>query len=274
MPTTIAFHTPGGLQPAPYRAESLAEAAAHEPKGFYTITRTYAGNGAVMLDAHFDRLEESARLEGIPLRLDREALRSSLRTLLHDADYPNARFRMTVPMDALSQVILTLEPLGELPQSVRVEGVSVATYARQRRNPRAKINNWIEERRAIRAALPPDVYEGILLDSQDRLLEGLSSNFYAVRRGRLYTAEEGVLEGVGRRILLGVAPGIVEVVRQPIPRQEIPALAEAFLTSSSRGVVPIVRIDGQAVGQGQPGPVTRRLAVLYDDWVEAHLEPI
>ncbi len=274
VPTTIAIHTPEGLQPVPYRASSLAEAAAHEPKGVYTITRTYRGQGTVMLDAHFDRLEESARLEGIPLRLDREALRRSLRTLVHDAAYPNARFRMTVPMTARTHVILTLEPLEELPISVRNAGVSVATYARQRRNPRAKINNWIEERRTIRATLPADAYEGILLDSQDRLLEGLSSNFYAVREGVLYTAEDGVLEGVARRIVLGIATEIIDIVRQPLPRREIHTLVEAFLTSSSRGVVPIVRIDGQQINTGRPGPITRRLAELYDDWVEAHLEPI
>ncbi|NJL93532.1 MAG: hypothetical protein HC915_07270 [Anaerolineae bacterium] len=49
---------------------------------------------------------------------------------------------------------------------------------------------------------------------------------------------------------------------------------EAFLTSSSRGVLPIVMIDDQPIGAGAPGVLTRELQQRYDAWTEAHLEPI
>jgi D-alanine transaminase len=60
----------------------------------------------------------------------------------------------------------------------------------------------------------------------------------------------------------------------PVNVNEIDVLQEALLTSSGRGVVPIVEIDGRAIGTGKPGPYTRRLRAAYDTWADAHLEPI
>jgi branched-subunit amino acid aminotransferase/4-amino-4-deoxychorismate lyase len=55
---------------------------------------------------------------------------------------------------------------------------------------------------------------------------------------------------------------------------EVPAIQEAFLTSSSRAIVPITRIDDEVIGDGAPGAVTLELAGRYSAWVDAHLEPI
>ncbi|PJF34267.1 MAG: hypothetical protein CUN49_16530, partial [Candidatus Thermofonsia Clade 1 bacterium] len=88
---------PEGLREAPYRADSLAEAVPYEPEGVYTITRTFNRDHVLMLDEHLDRLEESARLEDIPIQLDRAALRTALRTLIDQSGYAESRFRITVP---------------------------------------------------------------------------------------------------------------------------------------------------------------------------------
>ncbi|NLF75879.1 MAG: hypothetical protein GX573_09275, partial [Chloroflexi bacterium] len=69
IPTVIL--TPNGLEPAPYSVQSLPEAVPYEPSGVYTVARTFHGDRALLFDAHLDRLEESARLVNIPLRLDR-----------------------------------------------------------------------------------------------------------------------------------------------------------------------------------------------------------
>ena len=71
-----------------------------------------------------------------------------------------------------------------------------------------------------------------------------------------------------------IAPQVLPVEMSPVHRRDIPRLSEAMLTSSSRGVVPITRIDRQPVGNGRVGAVVRRLQQLYDAWTEAHAEPI
>ena len=273
IPTAILLPD-GSLAPTPYAAHSLAEVAEHEPQGVYTVARTFQHDRALLLDAHLDRMEKSARLVGIPLKLNRPQLRAALRTLIHRAGYPESRFRITVPRDVPEQVYLALEPLRPVPEHVMQEGAHVITVPLVRPNPVAKTTDWVKKRRPAYEQLPSDVYEGILLDAKGYLREGLSSNFYGVLEGTLHTAGEGVLEGITRMAVLELAPQVLPLEMTPVHKSDLPRLSGAMLTSSSRGLVPITRIDGQPVGDGRVGPITRRLQQLYDAWTEAHAEPI
>ncbi|MBO9308856.1 MAG: aminotransferase class IV [Chloroflexi bacterium] len=272
MGIPIGILTPDGLQEAPYSADSLAAAVPFEPEGVYTITRTFNRDHVLMLDEHLDRLEESARLENIPLRLDRAALRAALRTLIERGGYPESRFRITVPRARPDHLYLSVEPFTPLPAELIQQGVRVATVPLARRNPAAKTTDWMSQRKA--AALPEGVYEGVLVSPDGLLLEGLSSNFYAVMGGVLRTAGEGVLSGIARRALLALAPNYLPVRLEPIHKAELGAVEEAFLTSASRGVVPIVAIDGQVIADGRPGAQTMRLREAYEEWAQAHLTPL
>jgi branched-chain amino acid aminotransferase len=275
MPIPIAIHSPGGaLREAPFTAETLEQASFLEPEGIYTVTRTYHGDHAILLNAHLDRLQESAQIEGIPLELDRDALRASLRTLLKRAGYNESRIRLTVPRQAPDQVILAVERLQIITEETRAQGVTVATLHLARRNPRAKSNEWVKIRAEARKRMSGDVYEGIIVSDKGELTEGLSSNFYGIIDGCLRTANELILHGVARRILLTVATESIPVDLRPIQLDQIRELEEAFLTSSSRGVMPIVKIDDAMIQKGVPGPKTLALSSKYQAWVEAHLEPI
>jgi branched-chain amino acid aminotransferase len=240
----------------------------------YTITRTYQRDKALLLEAHLDRLEESARLEGIALTLDREALRAALRQMIAQSGYSELRFRITVPRQQPDHLYLTLEPLAAPAPTLRTNGVKVATIPLHRENPLAKNNTWMQQRQAAMAHLASDIYEALLLDEAGHLLEGSSSNFYAVLRGELRTAEAGILKGISRKALLEVAAPLLPIRLEPIHRNELGDLAQAFLTSSSRGVIPIIQVDEVIIGEGLPHPQTLQLAVAYDAWTEAHLEAI
>ena len=61
---------------------------------------------------------------------------------------------------------------------------------------------------------------------------------------------------------------------QPVHISELPALQEAFITSSSRGVLPVSQIDAARIGAGKPGPLTRRLRQAYDEIILEQLEPL
>jgi branched-chain amino acid aminotransferase len=264
--------TPHGVQPVPYVASSFADAASKDPLGVYTIGRTYQRDQVLLFDDHLDRLEGSARLEGIPARLDRPALRRALRALVEQAGYPDSRYKITIPKDAPDQVILAVERYKPVPPEVISQGAHVVTLHVTRHNPAAKTSAWMRERQSSVASFPPGIYEGILVTDEGVLLEGTSSNFYAVVAGCLRTAFEGVLEGISRRTLLKVAPDILPIDPRPVRVGD--ALDEAFLTSAGRGVVPIVEIDGAQIGDGTPGSFTMRLREAYDAWAAAHLEPL
>lgn len=275
MSTFIAIvRQDGSLEPAPYHADTMAEAAELEPPGIYTVSRTFHHDKCILLDAHFDRLEESAQLEGIPLELDRKRARKALRSLVVETGYEEARFRLTVPRDDPHQLILTVEPLQLVTEAMRRNGVQVATLYLPRPNPRAKRTEWVAIRNDARKLLPSPIYEGIRLASDGTLSEGFSSNFYGLLEGVLHTAEEDILHGVARRIVLSVAPGLLPVLLKPVHKDDIPQLDEAFLSSSGRGVVPIVRIDDVTIGKGKPGVKTMTIMKRYNAWVDQHLELI
>ena len=154
------------------------------------------------------------------------------------------------------------------------QGAHVITTPLVRENPVVKTTDWMVVRQPAWDSLPPGVYEAILVGQGGRLLEGFSSNFYGVLDGVLRTAHDGVLAGITRKAILTIAPEVLPVEPLALHLSEVPRLAEAMLTSSGRGVVPITRIDGQPLGDGQVGPIVSALRARYNAWTEAHIEPI
>jgi branched-chain amino acid aminotransferase len=276
MPTLIRILTPTATEHAPYSADSLADAARHEPHdGVYTITNTVERTKALKLDAHLDRLESSAAQAGIPLALDRSRLRAVLRQLILDTGYPESRFRITVPQATPERLILTVEPFIPPSDEIVSKGVAVVTVPNSaRHNAGAKTTDWMHDRGAIESALPSGVYTALLCDVDGYILEGLSSNFYAVVDGELRTAGGGVLPGIAQQIVFEVTPSILPLRKNAIHLNDIARVNEAFITSSSRGILPVVRIDAVTLGDGAPGIYTRKLRAAYIDWANAHLEEI
>lgn len=261
----------------PYAVETLHEAVAMEPDGIYDVTRIYTGGKALLLDAHFDRIDHSAKLERIPMQVDRLATRKAVKTLFERSGYEQARLRFAVGYDHPDEIIISMEPFAEEAKylaGLRAKGVAVGTHTIVRSNPRAKTNAWVRQRQKTRASLGIDAYEVIICNQTGNLLEGFSSNFYAIKSGQLYTALEGVLPGIMRKVVLEIAPDILPLVTEPVRCDGAADLQEAFLTSSTRGIIPIVKIDDIVVGDGKPGAWTKRLLDAFDQWVTAHLEPI
>jgi branched-chain amino acid aminotransferase len=267
------------LEPAtlPHPAETLDESSRLLPGGAYTTFRTYEGAKVLCLSDHFRRLEETARLAGKPVYLDEGALRAALRRILAESSpSSDRRFRLTLDLeDCPGVVYIASEPLMSLPPSAYQEGVRVITSDLQRQLPQAKLTRFIARAEPVRRSLPAGVHEAIMVAPDGRLLEGLSSNFYAVKNGELWTAQEGVLAGVTRSLVLKCAQRLGIVLRGEAARlADLPALEEAFISSSSRGVLPVRQIDQYVVGNGQPGKLTRKLMQAYQECVRERAEPI
>jgi branched-chain amino acid aminotransferase len=152
-------------------------------------------------------------------------------------------------------------------------GVKVKTIQMQRDNPLSKSTDFISSAEQIRSAFEKDINEVLMVDSGGNILEGLSSNFFAVSSGVISTAGEGVLHGITREILLDV----IIVLRIPLKFQainlaNINTIQEAFLTSTSRGVLGVNKIDHNFLPQPVPGEITHRIAFEFNRRVEAELE--
>ena len=276
MPTLIKILTPQGLEDVTYTANSLAETAEYEPDdGVYTVANTFNTFDTLKLDAHFDRLEDSARRANIPLQLDRKAVRDSLRTMIQIADFGSVRFRITVPRATPDNLILSIEPFHPPAPELIAKGVRCITAPDSARSSaETKSTEWMHARKALSDAMPSGVYDTFLLDKDGYMLEGLGANFYAILNGELRTAGSGVLKGISQQIVLEIAPAILPVKMEAVHISELGNLSEAFLTSSSRGIIPVVEIDGVIIGAGVPGTYTQKLYEAYQAWLEKHLLPL
>ncbi len=240
--------------------DSLGEASQHLPDGAYSTLRTYSGNGLLRLSQHVARLSESAALQGQAGSLSESDARAAIAHALRETSFPESRLRLTW---APPRLFVSLEPFIPLAEALYRDGVGCVSVPVRRENPHAKDTRFIAAALAAYQRLPPDAHEGLIVAEDGAFLEGLSSNFFAVLDGSLRSEGERVLFGVTRSLVLEVAVPVLPFVARAVRQNEIPRVSEAFLTSVSRGILPVTRIDDAAVGSGRPGPVTLELRARF-----------
>ncbi len=237
-------------------------------------------------------------LLGWTYRLDRARLLRALHGVVTAAPWPEMRVRIDVlagpttgatadsPTGLASRELIALQPFTPPPPELYETGVAVAfAEGLARERPLVKTADFAEQRpvggglRALEVEAGdtsattdhqplPAAYEYLLLSPDGRILEGAGTNFWGVRDGVVYTAGEGVLEGITREILMQLIPGLGIPLRlEAVAVADIPALDEAALSGSSRAFLPVVSIAGQTVGDGRPGPLSRRILAAYNAFV-------
>ena len=154
--------------------------------------------------------------------------------------------------------------------AVLAAGVAVVTRPDERwRRPDIKTVGLLPNVLARQAAKEEGAYEAWLVDADGRVTEGSATNAFIVGAdGRIVThpTDSRILGGVTRSNLLDLARRAgMTVEERPFTVAEALAAREAFLTSSTVMLLPVVRVDGRPVGDGTPGPVAARLRALYQD---------
>jgi branched-chain amino acid aminotransferase len=262
--------TPGGLVEA-LEGPSAREATAGLPDGAYTTFRTHGGTRVLRLADHVRRLEESARLQGRAGELPMERARAAIAAAIARTGHPESRFRLTW---APPRLFVSVEAFQPLPETLYREGVWCVTVPLRRDNPRAKDTRFIREAGAAYDRLPAGAQEGLMVADDGAILEGLSSNFFAILGGALLTEQDRVLEGLTRSLVLEVAAGLLPRAWRALRQDELARADECFITSASRGVLPVVKIDAVPIGAGAPGPLTQEIRRRYERQVEAETEDV
>lgn len=257
-------------------------------RGFLYGDSVYETIGSVggrlfALPEHLDRLERSAERIGLSVP-PRSTIEGAIAQTVAAAGNPESRVRVMLTrgvgkldLDPAacddSRLIVIVFPLGAPTSEQYEKGVSVAIVSVARNNPRAidpavKSGNYLNNVLALgEARRRLGAYEAILCAGDGSVAEGSTSNIFAVVQGQLRTppTEIGILDGITRAKILDLCRyHRIACAEARITPDELRGADEAFLTSATRGVLPVTAIDGKPVGAGVPGPVTRRLMSLYD----------
>ena len=174
-------------------------------------------------------------------------------------------------------VIIIVVPLVPAPERIYTDGVDVVISSLRRggRFADIKTGSLIQQVLARQEANSKGAYEAILLTAGEKLSDGITSNIYMVRDGKILTPghDAGIVEGITRGVVLDLAREAgLQVVEGLFEVEEIGRADEMFLTSSTREVVPIAQVNGTAVADGKPGPVTLTLLKAYRSALERLIE--
>ncbi|HEX2979986.1 MAG TPA: aminotransferase class IV [Anaerolineaceae bacterium] len=255
---------------------TLDQASGRLPGGAYTTFRTYGSDNAHHVGAHLSRLAETTAMVQPSVHLDLDRIRAATRQALAAGDGNEKRVRLTIDLeDQLGVLYIFTEPL-KVPSAQQYnDGVGAISRRLDRHTPKAKLTTFIGVADQVRGELTNGLNEVLMVDEQGRILEGISSNFFGVKDHEIWTADKEVLSGITRSIVLEEAERAGLVVHlDALNLEEVYHLDEAFITSSSRAVLPLTRIDGKLIGQGKPGALTRLLMERYDQRIQAEIELI
>ena len=133
-------------------------------------------------------------------------------------------------------------------------------------DPTVKNYHWLDLETGLLEAYERGGETVILVDAEDNVVEGPGFNVFAVKNGVISTPDRGVLEGITRKTVIEFATeqGIPLEARS-VPADELRHSDEVFLSSTAGGIIPVTMVDGETVGSGDPGPLTRRLRDAYWD---------
>ena len=251
----------------------------------YDVVHTWQGR-FFRLDEHLDRFTRNLGRLRYEIPYDRDAIAEVLHRCVALAGLDDAFVEMFVtrgiprnrdPRQSTNRFAVFAVPfVWILPQERHDDGLrvivsSIERIRAQAVDPTVKNYHWLDLVRGLYDAYDNNAETALLLDFNGNVAEGPGFNVFAVRGGRLVTPLEGVLEGITRRTIVEIAGTIgLPVDVRALSAEEFRTADEAFLSSSGGGVLPVTRVDGQVLGRGEPGAVTRRLLQTYWDW---HYEP-
>jgi len=255
-------------------------------EGVYETLRTYNGQ-PFLFDRHMQRLRKSAGMLALDVPLGDADIDARFRDTMRAAGLGDAanreaylRILVTRGIGELTydpaatptpSIVVIVKPHVSPPAEIFDRGVTVSLVPIVRNhpasvNPLIKSNNLLNNALAMQEAVRRGSFEGVMRNYRGELAECTQSNLFIVKDGAALTPpiDAGLLPGITRAFLFEVGRDAGIPVREAVLRdQDLLSADEAFLTSTTREVVPIVRVDDRTIGAGKPGPVTRALLDGY-----------
>lgn len=282
-----------------YFDESLSEAKISIfDRGFlfgdsvYEVTCTHDGI-PLKLHEHLDRLWYSASRLDLTITLSRQEISYQINKTLRKLNQASAYIRFIVTrgegeigldprLSQGSNFIVIAKTLPENPKWWYTKGVEVIIAGIQRTSrksvdPNVKSGNYLNNVLAYSEAKKAGAFDAIMLNHQGMVSEGTTSNIWIVKDNQVKTPplKSGLLEGITRKTLLEISKqqkiSISEVEFGP---DELLDADECFLTSSTKRIVPITKIDNKIIGKGKPGTWTKKLSTLYEEHIRESIASI
>ncbi|CBW27094.1 putative D-alanine aminotransferase [Halobacteriovorax marinus SJ] len=234
------------------------------------------------LDEHFERLLYSADKMEMPLDFTLEKLKSDLEKVLEQLDTDFAYIRIVVTrgegeigldpaLATKNNVIIIVKELPPNPSWWYDDGVHMIISHTMRNpknavDPRIKSGNYLNNVMAMHEAKKAGAFDAIMLNAKGEITEATTSNIWIVKDGEVITPpiKAGLLGGITRKSLIQIAKdNKLNISERNFDEDFLKSADECFLTSTTKLLVPITKIDNCLIGDGKPGKYTLQLLDLY-----------
>ena len=249
--------------------------------GVFEGMRSYAGK-VFRLEEHLERLWQSANAIQLEIPGNKQQMAAAVMETLVANDIQDGYIRLVVTRGVGTlgldpnrcnqpQVIIITDFITLYPDEFYREGMEIVTATTIRNHPQAldpriKSLNYLNNILAKIEGLKAGCVEALMLNHLGEVAECTGDNIFIVRDQHLLTPpyEAGVLHGITRATVMELAREDGLPVREiTMSLEDLYEADECFLTGSAAEVVPVIKVDGNVIGEGTPGPVTRRLTDLF-----------
>jgi branched-chain amino acid aminotransferase len=251
-------------------------------EGIYETMRTYHGR-PFLYGRHMRRMRRSAGLIDLPLPFTDDELAARIRETQAASGLTGEAYIRVLVTRGIGELtydpkatphpslVIIVKPHIDPPPEVYEQGVRVVLVDVVRNhpasvNPMIKSNNLMNSALAMQEAIRQHAFEGVMRNYRGELTECTTANLFIVKDGVALTPplDAGLLPGVTREFLFDVGKDVgVEVREQLLRDADLFGADEAFLTSTTRELVPIVAVGDRRIGNGRPGTVTQRLLAEF-----------
>jgi branched-chain amino acid aminotransferase len=254
--------------------------------GVFEGMRSYSGS-VFRLDEHLDRLWQSAAAIQLKIPVSKEEMAAAVNETLAANRIEDGYIRLVVTRGAGTlgldpnrcdqpQVIIITDLITLYPDEFYQDGLEIVTARTIRNHPQAldpqiKSLNYLNNILAKIEGLEAGCVEALMLNHQGEVAECTGENIFIVRDQQLLTPplEAGILHGITRATVMELARNDgIDVVETTISLDDLYGADECFLTGSAAEVVPVIKVDGNVIGDGTPGPITARLTCLFRQAVQ------
>lgn len=246
--------------------------------GVFEGIRSYGGK-VFRLQEHLDRLWYSAKAIWLEIPISKDQMGAAIEETLTQNGIEDGYIRVVVTRgcgtlgldpDKCSdpQVIIITDYISLYPDEVYEKGLEIITVSTARNhpaalNPRIKSLNYLNNILAKIEGKQAGCVEALMLNHKGEVAECTGDNIFLARNGALLTPpnDAGILEGITRAAVIELARQAgIEVCEVALTKHDVYIADECFLTGTAAEVVPVVKVDSRTIGDGTPGPITRKLA--------------
>ncbi len=274
---TFTYYVNGSFVPAAEGALALNDLGVVRGYGVFDVLRTY-GQSPFRLRQHVLRLLRSAQMIDLELPWSVGEIEAIVRETMMHNDPTDVTIRIIatggqsanfiVPQERPSLVVM-LAPVSPANPLHFTQGARLITVETERFMPTVKSLNYVAAIMAQKRARAAGVVEALYRDANGMISECTTSNFFMVCGDRLVTSDVDVLAGITRGATLEIAEDLFQVEVRPIHYDELARADEAFITSTTKEIMPVVQVDDVVIGQGAVGAATRRMMETFRQLVNA-----